>query len=133
MCFDQVNVVLKERQFFLSGSFTRKHEENDWVRSKISFLVRAQEPLPATVKRRKLVWFGHVTHHGSLSNTIPQGTLESGRRRGRQRKCWMDNVKEWTSLLMPQLLTRASCRKDWKGISAESSLMSPRRPNRSRD
>ena len=34
---------------------------------------------------------------------------------------------------MPELLTRASCRKDWKGISAESSLVSPRRPNRPRD
>ena len=34
---------------------------------------------------------------------------------------------------MPELFTRAFCRKDWKRISAESSLRSPRRPNRSRD
>ena len=34
---------------------------------------------------------------------------------------------------MPELLTRASCRKDWKRISAESSLKSPRRPSQSRD
>ena len=40
----------------------------------------------------------------------------------------MDNIKKWTSL--PMLLTRASCRKDWKMISAESSLMSPQRSNR---
>ena len=33
----------------------------------------------------------------------------------------MDNVKEWTSLPMPELITRASCRKDWKRVSAESS------------
>ena len=33
----------------------------------------------------------------------------------------MDNVKEWTSLPMPELLARASGRKDWKRISAESS------------
>ena len=32
---------------------------------------------------------------------------------------------------MPELLTRASCRKDWKRISAGSSTMSPRLPNRS--
>ena len=48
-----------------------------------------------------------------------------GRRRGRQRKCWMDNVKEWTSLPMPELLTMAFCRKDWKRFSAESSVVSP--------
>ena len=48
---------------------------------------------------------------------------------GRQRICWMDNIKEWTSMPMPKLLTTASCGKDWKGISAE---MSPKQPNQSR-
>ena len=40
-----------------------------------------------------------------LSRTILQDTLEVGRRRGRQRKCWMNKVKEWTSLPMPVMLT----------------------------
>ena len=84
-----------------------------------------QEPLRATVKRWKLAWFGHVTRHDSLPQTILQGTFEGGRRRGRQRKCWVDNIKEWATLPMPELLTRATCRKDWKRISAESSLVSP--------
>ena len=78
----------------------------------------------ATVKRRKLAWFGHVTRNDSLF----QGTLEGGRRRRRQRKCWMDNVKEWTSLPMPELLTRTSCKKDWTRTSAESTLMPPPTP-----
>ena len=37
----------------------------------------------------------------------------------------MDNIKELTSLPMPELLTRAPSRKDWKRISAESSLIYP--------
>ena len=37
----------------------------------------------------------------------------------------MDNIKEWTFLSKLELLTRASCRKDWNRISAELSLMSP--------
>ena len=74
-----------------------------------------------------------VTRHHSLSKTIRQGTSEGGRYRGRQRKCWMDNIKEWTTLPMPELFTRASCRKDWKRILAESSQMSFRRPKRSRN
>ena len=36
----------------------------------------------------------------------------------------MNNVKEWTSLPKPELLTRSFRGKDWK-ISAESSLMPP--------
>ena len=103
-----------------------EYRTNDWVRNKINFFVGPQEPLLATVKRQKLAWFGHVTRHDSLSKTILQGTLEVGRRRGRQRKCWMDIIKEWASLPMPELLTMASRRKNWKRISAESFLMSPR-------
>ena len=66
---------------------------HDWMGSNINFLVSSQEPLLATVKRRKLAWFGHVTRHDSLSKTILQGTLEVGRRCVQQRKCWMDNIK----------------------------------------
>ena len=111
-----------------------EHRTNDLVRSKINFLVGPQEPLLANVKRRKLTWLGHVLRQDSLSKTIIHGTLEGGRRRDRQRKCWMDNIKVWTSLPMPERLTGASCRKKrLEGISAESSFMSPRRPNRSNE
>ena len=106
-------------------------ETNDWVRSKISFLVGPQEPPLATVKRQILARLGHVTRHNSLSGTIHQGTLEGGRRRDLQRKCWMENTKEWTSLPVQELLTRrVSCRKDSNRISAQSFIM---RPNRTRD
>ena len=33
--------------------------------------------------------------------------------------CWVDNIIEWTSLLIPELLTMASWKNDWKRISAE--------------
>ena len=51
-------------------------------------------------------------------------------------------ISLWTSLPMPELLTMASRREDWKRISVESSLMSspllprqphPKRTNRPRD
>ena len=65
-----------------------------------------------------------VTCTDSLSKVVLQGTLEEGRRRGRHRKCWMDNIKKLTTWTT-ELLTMASCRKVWKRISAESSVMSP--------
>ena len=102
-----------------------------WARSKIDCLVGPQEPLLATVKRQKLAWLGLVTCHDSLSKSIPRGTLECRWCCGWQKKCWINSIKEWTSLPMPELPTRASCRKDWKRISAESSLLSHRRPNQS--
>ena len=75
-------------------------------------------------KRRKLARFGYVTCHDNLPQTILQGNLVGGRRRGRQRKRWMDNIKERTYLPMPEQLTRVSCRKDWERISASSPLLS---------
>ena len=69
-----------------------------------------KEPLLATVKRRKLARFGHVMRHESLSKIILQGTLECGRRRGRQRKCWTGNVSVHVS-------TRAETAHD--GLPAE--------------
>ena len=71
-------------------------------------------------ERQKLAWF-HACHTPWHFWQL----LEGGRRCGWKRKCYTDNTKEWTSLRIPELLTRTSCRKDWKRISAESSFMSP--------
>ena len=81
-----------------------EHKANDWAPSKINFLVGPQEPILATVKRQKLAWFWQVTRCDSLSKTILQDILDTGW----QKKCWMDNVKEWTTLPVPELLTMAS-------------------------
>ena len=126
---ERIDLYLSAREnFFASPTWRTRPTTGCGVRS-VSLWVH-REPLLATVKRRKLSWFGHVSRHDNLSKTILQGILEVGRHHGRQRKYSMDNVKEWTFPPVPELLTGAFCRKDWKRISAESSLMSPRRPNR---
>ncbi|GFR94069.1 endonuclease-reverse transcriptase [Elysia marginata] len=82
----------------------------------------------------KLAWFGHVPRHDSLSKTILQGTVEGKRRRGRQKKTWCDNIKEWTGMqTMYELVGSASDRDAGRQKTASSALRSPRRPHRSRD
>ena len=73
----------------------KEHRTNDYVRQTVTTHAGVQEPLLSTVKRRKLAWYGHVTRHTSLAKTILQGTEEGKRRRARQRKFWMNNIKEW--------------------------------------
>ena len=51
----------------------QERKTNDWVRSKINFLVGPQEHLLANVKTRKLAWFEHVTRDDSLSKKNPSG------------------------------------------------------------
>ena len=82
---------------------------------KINFLVGPEEPLLATVKRQKLMWFKHVTCHKGYTSAIFQGIFEDGQPHDWHRQCWMD-------IIPPELFTRASCRKDWKRISTESIL-----------
>ena len=99
----------------------------------ITLKVGPQEPLLATVKRRKLLWFGHVNRHDSLSKTILQGTVEGERRRGRRRKNRTDNVKEWINKPFHRIQRVAKDRNKWLKISAAASLMSPLCPARARD
>lgn len=42
--------------------------------------------------RQKMLWFGPVTRHNSLRMTIIRGTVESGRKRGRYAKEWIDMI-----------------------------------------
>ena len=104
---------------------------NDFVRAQVTSRAGPQEPLLATIKRRKLTWFGHVTRHNSLPKTILQGTLEGGRKRGRQAKSWLDNIKEWTRMDTPTLIRKAEYRASWRRLAHSASLMSPLRPQRS--
>ena len=50
------------------------------------------------VKRRKPLWYGHVSSSSGLAITILQGTVKGGRRQDRQRKRWEDNIMGWTGL-----------------------------------
>ena len=78
---------------------------------------------PSTVKRRKLKWHGHVTRSSGLAKTILQGTVQGGRRRGRQRKRWEDNIKEWTSLPWNITLRKAQNREEWRKLVVKSTVV----------
>ena len=64
------------------------------VRAKIQKAIGPHEDLLTIVKRRKLQWHGHVSRSSGLAKTILQGTVKGGKRQGRQRKRWEDNIRE---------------------------------------
>ena len=76
----------------------KDHVTNEEVRAKIQLALGPHEDLLTIVKRRKLQWHGHVSRSSGLAKTILQGTVKGGRRQGRQRKRWEDNIREWTGL-----------------------------------
>ena len=73
-------------------------DSNEEVRAKIQQVTGPHEDFLTIVKRRKLQRCGHVSRSSGLAKTILQGTVIGGRRQGRQRKTWEDNISEWTVL-----------------------------------
>ena len=76
----------------------KDHVTNEEVRAKIQQAIGPHEDFLAIVKRCKLQWYGHVSRSSGLAKTVFQGTMKGGRRKGRQRKRWEDNIMEWTGL-----------------------------------
>ena len=105
----------------------RDHKTNDYVRQQITTQAGNQEPLLATIRRRKLCCFGHTCRHQSLSKTICQGTVEGGRSRGRPKKSWGDNIKDWTGISHADLIRRAEDREAWQRVAVNASAVTPRR------
>ena len=76
----------------------KDHVTNEEVRAKTQQAIGPHEDDLTTVMRRKLQWYGHVSRSSGLAKTKLQGTVKGGRRQGRQRKRWEDNIREWTGL-----------------------------------
>ena len=71
----------------------KDHVTIEEVCAKIQEAIGSHEDLLTIVNRRKLQWYGHVSRSSGLPKTILQGTVKGGRRQGRQRKRWEDNIR----------------------------------------
>ena len=123
-----------ERRCFrrLFGISYRDYVTNEEVRNRMRQAIGPYEDLLTTVKKRKLKWYGHITRSTGLAKMILQGTVQGGRRKGRQKKRWEDNITEWTGLKLGEALRKAENREECRKVVAQSSLM-PQRSTRLRD
>ena len=106
----------------LLGISYKDHITNEEVKNKIRQASGPYEDLLTTVKRRKLKWYGHVSRSSGLAKTILQGTVRGRRKRGRQKKRWEDNIKDWTGLTLSDTLRKADNRWEWRELVARSSV-----------
>ena len=110
----------------------KDHAINEEVRAKIQQAVGPHEDLLPIVKRRKLQWYDHVSRSSVLAKTILQGTVKGGRRQGRHRKRWEDNIRKWTGLEFAKSHRSVENREQWRKLVAKSSVV-PKRPSRLRN
>ncbi|GFR80989.1 endonuclease-reverse transcriptase [Elysia marginata] len=71
----------------------KEHITNEELRRRIENAIGPHVDPLTIVRQRKLKWYGHTTRSSSLAKTIMQGTVNGGRRRGRQKKHWEDNIR----------------------------------------
>ena len=110
----------------------KDHVTNEEVRVKIQQAIGPHEDLLTIIKIRKLQWYGHASHSSGLGKTILQGTVKGGRRQGRQRKRWEDNIRGWTGLEFGKFKRGVEKREKWRKLVVKSSVV-PQRPSRLRN
>ena len=118
-------IIMRDMRFFrkLFGISYRDHVTNKEVKTRTGNTIGPYEDLMTSVKRRKLKWYGHVTRSSGLAKTIVLGTVQGGRRRGRQRKRREDNIKEWTGLEWNIILRKAENREEWRKLVVKSPVV----------
>ena len=106
----------------------KDHVTNKEVSQKIQAAIGVHDELLFLVKKRKLRWFGHMSWSSGLAKTILQGIVK-GKRRGRQKKMWKDNIKEWIGLEFASSTRAAENKTRWEVIVANSYVVLQRPSN----
>ena len=97
----------------------KDHVSNKEVCAKIQQAIGPHKDL-SIVKRIKLKWYGHVFCSSGLARTILQDTVKWGRRPGRERKRWEDNIREWTGPEFAKSLRAVENREKWRKLVVKS-------------
>ena len=69
--------------------------------------------------KRKLKFLGHVLRHNSTEKIVLESMIEGKRGRGRPRRRWFDNVKQWTDLSFMECKRVAQQRQTWRTLVAD--------------
>ena len=121
-CFKQMlhNISVLE----VAGTRQRRSYATHWT----------TQILPNNNKKieNKMVRGRLICSSSGLAKTTLEGTVEGSRRRGRQRKRWEDNIREWTGLKLSEALRKTQDRDGWRKLNAKPMVL-PLRSSRLRE
>ena len=80
--------------------------------------LKTKRELVSTVMKRKLSFFGHTIRNNkcTLMKDVMQGRLEAGRKQGRPRTHYIQNVRDWSNMNTYKIYDTARRRDDWRGL-----------------
>ena len=95
----------------------REKRTNEFVWRKVTdVLGERPESVVEVIKRRKLKYYGHQTRKQALAKVIIEGRVEGSRERGRPRRQWGDDLKQWSRWSMEELRRPAENRERWRWL-----------------
>ena len=89
----------------------REHRTNESVANELGVELGS---LIDCVKSQKLPYFGHIKRHQCLDRDIMKGMIEGSRSRGKTRRRWEDDVKDWLSMDVVSAGRLAADRNGWR-------------------
>jgi len=91
-----------------------EHKTNDEVLN----LANVKRELAINIKKRKARYFGHIIRREKFQKEIMEGVAEGKRKRGRPRRTWMTDIKEWTKKSYVEASRMAQNRSGWHVMTA---------------
>ena len=72
----------------------------------------------SSVRKRKVVYFGHMIRRDGFQRMLLEGYIEGKRSRGRPRVTWMKNILKWTGMSYVGCVRRAEDRYSWRKVAS---------------
>ena len=95
----------------------KEKKTNDFVWRRVTeILGKRPESIEEIIKRRKLKFYGHQIRKQALAKVMIEGRVEGERPRGRPKRQWIDDLKEWSGLSMECLRKEATNREMWRRL-----------------
>ena len=101
----------------LLGINWKQRKTNEYIWQKVVEENGGNDPerLMEVIKKRKLKFFGHQSRRrGRMTKVLIQGNVDGIRQRGRPKKNWADNMKEWSKHSLSVLSRRAVDMMGWR-------------------